>query len=478
MKRLLGILAVAGLVLASCQLAVTNSGTLKIVLPGSPSRATLDNSTAVRLQLTRNGAIVPIQGDSFIEKPLSGQTVSISGLAPGSGYVVQVSTGHRAGGETFYRTDLYAASDAFEISAGVDTAVSVTLDNTRVQVVEAAEAAHAIVVTDNGSLYYLNGADLYVAGSPDSSSLSNYAQFQTGVVQGLGHDGNTLWLNTSKGVSVLSGTFPAPSMLDSNDAPISPSVTDSGRIDLGSPFSYYIGQGLTAGVEVGAAETTWTTMDDLLSFSPDLKKKLQGQIFRGVASTGTFAVVATSIGAFRLVEEMLTDADALGTDLTNGTHNGQSIEIGASDSSLLIGPVSGYSNGINGTSGSGLIFGGTNKGLYASATDGDGKPSTASGLLELVPGTLGMNITQLATNNGPWTLIGSTSGIYTVAYSANTRELLVLKDFQLVDRISAFEGLPSGDVRLALYKVGVDVFAVVSGGDATVRVKLGRIQVS
>lgn len=473
MKRIVVLLIALGAILASCSTPTASSGgTLRIILPAS-SRAVMDGVEVgdhVRVQLARNGVIVPLSGGTFIEHSLPSGDISIDGLAPGSGYVLYVSTGQYNSGETFYRTTYFGKSDAFEISAGTDTAVSATLAGSRFTVLEAASGAHAITSPDGAVLYFANGSELD-RDMNNGSGQAVVSQYRTnyapsGVqVQGLGHD-NTgkLWLNTDKGVSVDNGSFQTPAMSDSNGS-ISPSVTDSGKFILsGNSLAYYYGAGRTAGVQTTSSGTTWETLDELISTSNELKEKLTGQVIRSVVSTPYFGVLSTSIGSFRVESGMLNDNDALSNALTSGKFNGVSIDVEPSDTSLSVTPVSAYSDG----STTGLVFEGTAKGLYAGNVNATtGVPTSADGTLPLVSDTLGLNITKLATYGS---LVGG--NVVTVAYSDSSRELLVLHGTTVFTRYSAFEGLPSGDLRLALYLVGSTLYAAVSGTDATVRINV------
>ena len=477
MKRLIGYLTgavlVAGLILAGCQVPTASGGTLRVVLPAKSSARDISSSTAIRLQLTRNGAIVSLSGGNYIEKSLggAGQTVSVDGLSPGSGYVLLVSTGHYAGTGNFYNTDDFSKSDAFEISAGVNTAVSVTLQTGRVAVLEGDNGPHGATVLGS-ALYYLDGSNIYSTTNPTSPGSSYASLGGASGVQSLSSDGSSeLWLNTTAGIATnANGSF-AVSMFDDHGSSITPSVTDSGKAALGSnSFSYYYGSGLTAGLETSNDSDWWTT-DDLFNFSADIRSKLQGQMIRGVAYTSQFAAVATSIGAFRVESSMLTSASDLGTDFTNGTYNSSSILLQPSDPTLLIGPVSAILSGSTA-----MIFGGTAKGLYAANVNSTtGAPVSDGQTLSLVSGTQGLNITKLATY-GSVVNDGTVTGAYTVAYSAGTREVLVIRNQTVIDRISAFEGLPSGDLRLTLYATSSNLYLVATGSDATVYVPLAVLQ--
>jgi hypothetical protein len=471
MKRYFVLLA-AALLLAACQVPVGSGGTLKVVLPGSGAKATLANSTAVRLQLVRNNVIVPISGGAFLEHSLNGGTVAIDGLAPGQGYVLLVSTGHRNLGETFYTTDLFEQSTPFEITAGADTSVSVTLDTSVVLPVESANSsAHSATVL-TGTLYYLNGADLYQASNLTGGNGSSLASGYAGTVgqsnvTGLSNDGGNLWLNTSQGIYTQSSSTSAFTNQVLTGLSSIPAVIDSGTATVGSDsLKYYYGSGLNAGVMVGS-DTTWKTVaDDLLNLSSDLKDKLQGQIIRGLAvSQGNVGVLSTSLGAYCIVPGMLTDSTELGNDLSNGTDtNGNSIILQPSDTSLLFGPVSVYSNG-DGT----YYFGGTPKGLYGGQATGTGLPT--GGVLNLIAGTAGLNITKLATYESTFNNL-----VYTAAYSATSREVLVVSNLGLTKRIPVFAGLPSGDLRLTFYKDGSNnLYLVVTGADATVKILIASL---
>jgi len=494
MKTLKAILAGAlVLALAACQIPFSGTGSLKIQLPGGARAAAGSTGDLVRLQLTRNGVVIPLSGGDYIEKVLAGQTVSLDGLSPGPGYNILVSTGLRNAGETFYRTKLFQKSEPFEISAGTDTSVNLTLSASRFTVLESvAGSAHGATTDSNGSiLIYLNGAGTVQVSNGGVSTnipVSNWSNLGSATVNGLGYNNAflpaTLWINTTKGIfesTPPSSTIGSMPMSDSNNATITPVVTESGSVILhdsattqDNKIAYYAGSGMTAGIRVNT-DPKWQTLTDLLSLDSmsSLKDTLSksGQVIRGFASASPFAYLSTAIGTYRIPAELIAGTtQGLGNSLKDGKDaNGVSIIVEPDDGSLIIGPVSVFSDGAS----KAVAFGGTVKGLFASAVDPlKGIPQTPSGHLGLVAGTPGLNISQVATS----AVKAADGTVYTAAYSANTRELLLLKDLAVVDHISAFEGLPSGSLKFTWYVTTVSsvhtLHLVASGGDATVQLEV------
>jgi hypothetical protein len=86
-----------------------------------------------------------------------------------------------------------------------------------------------------------------------------------------------------------------------------------------------------------------------------------------------------------------------------------------------------------------------------------------------------MNIIQVATYAGT---NPNNNAVYTAAYSANTRELLILNNQTVVTKIPAFEGMPSGKVKLVWYvtsSAGNEYLNLaVSGSDATVTLPVAQ----
>ena len=460
----------------ACQIPFGGSGSLKVQLPGGQSRAgvttfgTGASSDAIRLQLTRNGTIIPLGGGDFLEKSIAavGSTVSIDGLAPGPGYVLLVSAGHRAAGETFYTTDSFQKSDPFEITAGVDTSVSVALAASRIAVLEAtAGSPHGATVV-NGHLYYIQGSSVFTATGISHSSLTNLSP---ATVNGLSNDGSSVVVNTSQGIAVDNEGWTI-SMYDASEQTIHPNVLDSGTATIGgTQFAYYSGPGSTAGLRTSGS---WSSLADLFSLNTSLQNALTGQVIRGFAASSNYLYLSTSIGAYRVDSDLLNsqaegDISAVSTKLMNDS----SFLIKASDPSLPIGPVSTFLAYINDLPVA-YAFAGTAKGLFADSVDpSTGTPARSSGL-PLVSGTQGLNITQVVTSD---TLDNNV--VYTAAYASNTRELLILNSLTLVQRISALEGLPSGKLRFTWYadNSSSTLYLVVTGDDATVKFAAGSLQV-
>jgi hypothetical protein len=215
-------------------------------------------------------------------------------------------------------------------------------------------------------------------------------------------------------------------------------------------------------------------MDSLLALDSSFRDLIKGQFIRGFAASTTYVYLSTSVGTFRIASDLLdsvgaADPSAIANNLKNAKDQANlTMLIQPQDTTLVIGPVSTFSDYPNPTA---YAFAGTANGLYSSAVNSTtGAPPGTEGMLNLVPGTLGMNITQVATFDAA---IPNNATVFTAAYSANTRELLILNNQTVVTRIPAFEGMPSGNVKLVWYitsSAGNNYLNLaISGSDATVR---------
>jgi hypothetical protein len=490
------VVALLAVLLAACQFpGAVGVGSLKISVP-SPSGARQVAANAgkgdlVRIQLVRNGVIVPLSGQDFLEQGMAGQTVTIDSLPTGTGYKIYVASGQKnfTTGGGFFETAYFQSSDSFEISAGTSTAVSVTLAPTPVSVIEdVANSFHAVTVSGS-SLYFIEGTDFDYTSNGDPSTTSPtqaVANYSTGArVTSISNTPYGFWFNTSRGVLVSSGsTIPAFNMLNSSGTPLSPvpQAYTSGTIILSAgALAYYYGPGLTAGFAASSSSTTgdfnsgnpkWSTLSAMLNLSSSATlqnalNKLDQAVYGVASDNKAYVYLSTGIGTFRLDSTLVgQNTSALGDNLANGKDNNQQSILVATDDGSLIGPVSTYSDG----SATAYAFAGTGKGLFASTVG----PTTGipdSGKLSVVAGTSGLNITSLATRAfaaaGP-------NFAYTAAYSASSREVLIYQNLTLIKRISALAGLPSGTPQFTWYQYNTSAPAtthlllVITGTDATV----------
>jgi len=261
-----------------------------------------------------------------------------------------------------------------------------------------------------------------------------------------------------------------------------PQVYGSGTISLttGAVMAYYFGPGLMAGFATDSTASgsnfnsgnpKWKTLSEMLSLSssPALQtalNKLNQAVF-GVATDGNnFILLSTGIGTFRLTSGLIAQGTGVvGTALSSGKDtNGNSIMITTSDNAL-IGPVSAFSDNAS----TGYAFAGTTRGLYGSAVAvSTGLPSGGGNSLPIISGTEGLNITSLATSD----VSGAPAKAYTAAYSANSRELLILRNLSVATRVPALAGLPTGTPQFTWYSFSsggkTNLYLIIAGNEATV----------
>jgi len=471
------------LVLVGCQIPQT--GSLKVSLQGLvQSRSVTAGSglgDLIRLQLLRNNNIVSFAGSPYLEQGLAGQTVTLEGLAPGSGYSLAVVTGEkRASG--FFEVGYYKSSDPFEISSGVDTELKIVVsrsgDRSPFTLLEAASAPHAVAAKpDASAVYYLSGTEVLDGAG---TVVASTAALPSSTVLGLTYDSSMsrLWINTSTGIAVQSGTtFTAAEIVDQDGISVRPRVENSGYFRLydaalkkANTISYYAGPGIVGGVKVNA-ETKWSTFESLMSSVSSTKDLLNGKLVRGFTATNRFLFLTTPIGMYRISADLIgQDAAKLGKNLTSGKDaNDRTIVVDPADKSLVIGPVSAYSDATDTSDGTkAYVFGGTYRGLYGCAVAPVSGTPVASTTLPLVPGTSGLEITQVSTSP-----IANGDVVYTAAYSSTTRSLLIFQNLVLTRTIPAFAGLPTGTPQFSWYTVGTSptktLYLVAAGLDATVQ---------
>ena len=501
MKKLypaLGV-ALAALLLAACQVpGALGVGSLKIAVPAPASlkaATTSGQGNLIRIQLVRNGVVVPLGGQNYLQQGLAGQTITVDSLPTGTNYKVYVASGQTAtNGSGFFETSYFAASDPFEISAGTSTSVSVTLNATPVSIIEDSASANHAAVSYSGILYFINGSAFSYVSSGDPAIVTSSplvpgylasAGASGAKVYSVSNDGYGFWFNTDQGILWFNsdGTFQSVSTGTG-----ALTVWASGAVTLsngtGPVLGYYYGSGLTAAVApansssvapFNSGDPTWTTLTAMLSLNQgsSLQTALNklNQAVLGVATDGyNYAYLSTGIGTIRLDTSLLNSAAAdpttLGTNLQNGNDgHGNSILVATSDGTL-VGPVSTYSN----KSSQAFAFAGTTKGLYGSSVTIDkGLPS--NGTLPLLGDTLGLNITSLATRAYS-TSYGAPDKAYTAAYSATTNEVLIYKNLNLFKRLPALAGLPSGTPQFTWYVYSSSgttyLVLVIAGSDATV----------
>jgi hypothetical protein len=97
-------------------------------------------------------------------------------------------------------------------------------------------------------------------------------------------------------------------------------------------------------------------------------------------------------------------------------------------------------------------------------------PGKVDYLAPVVAGTEGLSITKVVS------IASGTSDIYTAAFSATTREILVLKNSSVVGIVPLFAGLPSGRLDLVWFNTGAGLLLVASGDDGVVTIDPTKIK--
>lgn len=477
---------VLALLVASCQLPFAGTGSIKVQIPaGNAGRVAADGHGATaRLQLVRNNAVVPLAGKQFVEASRSGGTITIDGIPAGSGYVLYFAAGDQT--DNFFVVSDFGASGAFEVSAGTDTAVSVTAKPSPLALLASGAGPHkSAVVGDQSTLYFTKANGFYSATtqagalSPGSGTSLSGTEWGARTLNSLGITTNaagalTLSFNTNEGVGYHGGAAFSFSMLDKDGVEMvsKPNVTRSGAFTYGAKTLHlYSGKGLTAGMAVtdsGEEDQNpwWFDIESLLELG-DLSESLKDQdgLILDFATTDEFAYVSTVLGVFRIDTDVLNtdegDTDALADQFINPT---DAIKVGVKlgDRALAIGPVGAFGTGTGG-----LVFAGTKKGLFSAATNIDGQPQPNFDSLALVDGTFGLNIGAVSTTN----FFGTA---YTAAWAKNSGDVVVVKgQNQLVVTLPGLSGLPTGPLTLTWWNADdgeghYDLKLVISGDNGTV----------
>jgi hypothetical protein len=357
MKKLIGIATAALLVLVSCQVPFTGAGAVRISLANASSSSggkSLNQGDPVRIQLVRNNAIIPQSGQDYQEVKFASQTVTIDQLSPGTGYKVLVAGGSYDNG--FFVAKNFGQSKDFEVTAGVESAVGVTADLSELTVLSAGSQGAAAVV--GGKLDYLSGGSIKEFGNStpllNSTSGLTIRSFSTGLNNKLYATDLTtpasnlvlsnfadeqLWVNTSQGIAVFDGTsLSTPTIThEAGTADTHPDVAFSGSIaiindaditlsdssvikhDNKAYFLHlYGGAGTSAGARFETSSDTaadhanpvWYSVDDKISNLPssvtDILNK-SGNLFLGYAKADNYALIASSMGVYRVTKTMIMD---------------------------------------------------------------------------------------------------------------------------------------------------------------------------
>jgi len=497
MKKLARALGAALLVaLVGCQFPANDTGSLRVKLP-SPRAVAVNNGKGdlVRIQLIRNGVVVPLEGKAFRQESLAGQTITMNEMTVGSGYTLNVATG-QALSSGFFEVAYFQTTDRFEISAGVDTTVNVTLGAAPFALEEAtASADHAVAVLNGTSLAYIDGTSVKMQGTVQQTIPLDGLYSAGAKVKGLSfverpflNDTNKdVLIATTKGLAYSIG-FGAPVLKMSHDVenvtdPVvfspevwfSGSFTAMGTDNVKNTVYAYGGPGLNAGVAVTKSKSTeapanpgvmrWYDLEGLLGLDgmEQVKESLKGgePAITGFTATQKWSWMASALGTFRIEGSMITDGTKALGDAFQKLDPAVMIKAVFEGRTEPIVTVAGVS---------GRGYAGTQRGLFTGVLSEDGtKAGSVVGAgalgdawLGLIAGTRNLSIAQVAAYKK------EDGTVYAAAFTPTTRELLIVTNDAVTKRFPVFSGLPKGDLKFAWWLHGTILKLAISGDDATV----------
>jgi len=469
MKAHLAALAAVSLLFAACQVPFGSTGSLRIQLPSPKALGSISANAGkgdlVRVQLTRAGVIVKLNGRDYLQQALSGQTMTLDGLPSGTGYRLSVATGELEG--DFFEAAYFNTTGDLEISAGTETPVDLNLTKTPVTTLSAGAGAHASLALDDGSLYYINGNQITRDDGSPSQFLGSYRSLLSGSVVrsfGAGRDdaGNQeLWINTSSGIYRKTSPTSVQGLTEQSPD-VYQSIAFSDGV-AGHILDVYQGKGLTAGVGLrdSGESPVFNSLEEVLG-ADDLPGNVRetldkgNGLLTGFTVTESFAVLSTALGTYRVPTTLLDDGDtnALFDEITGPNSGYQLKATDRKGQTLSIGPVA----AVLVDSSHSFVAGGTSQGLFYGSGDGDGAVDAS---WKLVASTYGLSVAtvEMATFDG---------SVYTAFQDSKSGILVVLKDGAEILRLPSFAGLPSGSDHLSwVVRTGDSLKLAVSGDDAT-----------
>ena len=367
---LIGVLA---LTVASCAIWTSGSegSTITMSLAAS-SKALGSGADEARVWVYSNNVLVanPATSDgsyrASIDPGASTATVTVSDLAPGESYRVVAVTG--TSGSTFKPT-AFGTSDLFGIKAGVETTVSLNLDEIDVAVPSSQISGLKSVVVA-GDIYAASGTKIYVGQSVDNLLPVSWNP-STVTINSLNLTADEppqVLVNTTSGVYNYGGNAVGGSW--GSDVP--PSVLQSGGLALLDTYFYQADKEI--GGYVGGNEWNRIPLDIPVAGKPILDllvwKKDENTMF------GYFATRV--VGAFRVGSSDIADLTL--DDILSGNENSPIIFFGET---LPLIQAFGYLSGDD-------LYLGTKSGVYKTKIN-DPKSSPAT----LLEGTKGLNVTKI-----------------------------------------------------------------------------------
>ena len=412
MKKLLGFLGVLAL-LASCSSPVSPSAgnSVTITIPtgnGSGSRA-IQSSEAL-LWLFNGGTLYPNGTQGYYSTGFSGSSASLTltGIPDAADYSVVVAVGSVT--TSGFMPTAYAVSAPFSVATGAQTDVSLTLKTLTGALSTALNATNVISIKEVGPTLYAASPTALYSSTTGLAGLSTPASLATGTINSLtaGYDIPTatpfLLVNTTNGV-YKNGV----SNLVAASTPTQPDVSWSGAVSWTAlvsgtavPFYTYFFMGATsfgglysAASDPGAAANTasWRSVD--LSQIPSINgNPLLDFVITSTgsgANTVVYGFFATRIlGTVRVNSSWLQQGATLQLSDLMDTSNGYFQYVGAGlpliqALGLVSDPSLATKNLYLGTQGGAYVIPDATAATLAAPT--------------LLPGTRGLNITRIVTDN-------------------------------------------------------------------------------
>lgn len=353
-QNVVRLIALAGALLllgVSCYLnpeSETDDGSITVEMGLITAQAGVSGETARLYLLAEQGAsqgLYPLDGgEQFVEVDTE-DTITIEGVAPGSGYRVLISFG--SAGDGFFEVTEYAESDPFEVKSG--TASDVSVDVSDGPFIYPSGDAEDLNGKDLGGVVF-NNDEVFVADEdtlyrvvPDLGSRAAAPQTVPASVNTVSRGGaNPVLVNTDEGIFYPDGAggFEQSGYQDP--------VTLSAQFDEDVIFQGPGVIGATGNIANPVSEWAAIDVGEVVSGSP----------IRSYAVRGGNSAVVTAFGAFR------AETGAFETLGEESTWDDIQAKVGFFDSDVPAKIISvGYNAG-------GTLYVGTDSGIYRGLPDG------------------------------------------------------------------------------------------------------------
>lgn len=428
--RILVFGVVTALLLASCFSPVSgdgSTGSISITVPslsdaGISGSAVVDANPVAPFEMDPGyyARVFVYRGESqagFGEVAVSSDTPStltIAGIPEGDDYSLAVTIGRKRKGALFpekYGTKGLGSPDTFSITGGRITPVSVNVQDSPFFYGLAGEALKGIAKDEQGALITSSATTIYAITPPEDTSVFVGAAASVtpspsftinGIDQGSSGGSEVAWLSGLN--RIYEADFDGFAFVTpTSDNLIPPGAFDGSRNILSAvgytdelTYAMFQFDGGLGGGEVGGTTADWGDTGD------QLKDFVSGQPVLDIVAfpeDGT-ALFATKLGAF-VADNSLFDEDVSEEELTEAFITGEDreglmfIELTIGGEVRQVSTIVAVDRDPLSESGD-FVFFGTARGVYAAIDPVDAKISADTNEARLVPGTSGMQVTDIA----------------------------------------------------------------------------------